>query len=79
MWQKTKLAKYIARTIYNRRMRKAVRTLNKCAPYYIKQIGQAKSGTIYQVKDLHFNMKTNTFVPKMRKLSRGAKTNVHKR
>ena len=59
-------------------MKRAVRILNKCAPYFIKQIGKNKYGTIYQVKDLNFNMKTNTFNPKLRKLSRGSQSNQQK-
>ena len=74
-WQATKLAKFLAARKYNRRMRMAVKLLNLCAPYYIKMIGRAKTGTVYQVKDLNFNMKYNKFVPKLRKLSRGKCTN----
>lgn len=84
IWQRSKIGKivkrvdsFFARKRYNRRMRKAVKILNKCAPYYIKQIGTDKNGTVRQVKDLNFNMKRNAFEPKMRKIARGLKTNVH--
>ena len=78
VYQRSKFGKWLAAWNYNRRMRRAVRILNRCAPYFISQIGRNKYGTIYQVKDLNFNMKTNTFNPKMRKLSRGSQTNNQK-
>jgi hypothetical protein len=77
IWNKNKMVRGVSAWRYNRRMEKAVAILDKCAPYYLKQIGMNKHGTIYQVKDLSFNMRKKNFEVKMRKLSRGTQTQKH--
>jgi hypothetical protein len=76
-YAKSKLGKGIANYRYNRRMKTAYKILQKSAPYYLKQIGVDKNGTVRQVKDLKFCMRKKRFEVKTIKLLRGMKTNDH--